>query len=116
LTTLVSFDVTNGASPRAGLVRGSDGNFYGTTPQAFSTNVRGTVFKMTPVLTAVSDGGEFLLSWPTNDVGWTLQTTTDLALSNWSDAAELPALVAGRHVITNGMTNAIQFFRLQRSQ
>src|ERR1019366_4730199 len=48
LTTLVSFDLTNGASPLAGLVQGRDGNFYGTTPQLFGTNDLGTVFKMTP--------------------------------------------------------------------
>ena len=31
LTTLYSFDFTDGANPSAGLVEGSDGNFYGTT-------------------------------------------------------------------------------------
>jgi uncharacterized repeat protein (TIGR03803 family) len=50
LTTLVSFNQTNGASPEAGLVQGSDGNFYGTTafggPGGSDTN--GTVFQMTP--------------------------------------------------------------------
>ena len=31
LTTLVNFTGANGSSPMAGLVQGSDGNFYGTT-------------------------------------------------------------------------------------
>jgi uncharacterized repeat protein (TIGR03803 family) len=47
LTTLWQFNGTNGAQPRAGLVRGDDGNFYGTTFYG-GTNNDGTVFKITP--------------------------------------------------------------------
>jgi uncharacterized repeat protein (TIGR03803 family) len=46
LTTLHSFDTTDGASPYAGLVQGIDGNFYGTT-EAGGANGFGTVFKIT---------------------------------------------------------------------
>jgi uncharacterized repeat protein (TIGR03803 family) len=56
LTTLVSFNDFNGGHPSAGLVQGSDGNFYGTTYwggdlAAYSSiygDGFGTVFKMTP--------------------------------------------------------------------
>jgi uncharacterized repeat protein (TIGR03803 family) len=47
LTTIVSFNQTNGASPSMVLTQGADGNFYGTTTEggvAFS----GTFFKMSP--------------------------------------------------------------------
>jgi uncharacterized repeat protein (TIGR03803 family) len=48
LTTLVSFNNSNGAYPTAGLVQGGDGNFYGTTSAGGTNGGFGTVFKMTP--------------------------------------------------------------------
>jgi uncharacterized repeat protein (TIGR03803 family) len=49
LTTLHSFDKTDGNSPQAGLVQGTDGNFYGTTVLGGARKgvSYGTVFKMT---------------------------------------------------------------------
>lgn len=51
LTTLYSFcsqaHCTDGAAPRAGLVQGSDGNFYGTA-EGGGAGGGGTVFKITP--------------------------------------------------------------------
>lgn len=46
LTTLVSFNGTNGAKPYAGLALGPDGQLYGTTWQGGSSNA-GTVFRVT---------------------------------------------------------------------
>jgi uncharacterized repeat protein (TIGR03803 family) len=47
-TTLHSFDGTDGASPFAGLVQATNGDFYGTTPPPGGANGEGTVFKITP--------------------------------------------------------------------
>lgn len=47
LTTLHTFDSSDGAIPIGALTEGSDGNFYGTTSVG-GTPQRGTVFKMTP--------------------------------------------------------------------
>jgi uncharacterized repeat protein (TIGR03803 family) len=55
LTTLYSFDLTDGAFPGAGLVQGTDGSFYGTTENGGARLYEcgsifgcGTVFKITP--------------------------------------------------------------------
>jgi uncharacterized repeat protein (TIGR03803 family) len=46
LTTLHSFDGTDGSNPYAGLVLATDGNFYGTTV-AGGAHEEGTIFKIT---------------------------------------------------------------------
>jgi uncharacterized repeat protein (TIGR03803 family) len=52
LTTLHSFDRTDGFYPHAGLVQGADGDFYGTTLYGGASSACesgcGTVFKITP--------------------------------------------------------------------
>lgn len=48
LTTLVSFNGTNGRHPLAALLPASDGNFYGTTADGGTNGDNGTVFQMTP--------------------------------------------------------------------
>jgi uncharacterized repeat protein (TIGR03803 family) len=51
-TSIVNFDLTNGAGANAGLVQGTDGNFYGVTGLGGSSNNCtlgcGTVFKIIP--------------------------------------------------------------------
>ena len=48
LTTLHSFDSTDGANPSGGLVQAPDGSFYGTTYAGGIFGSSGTVFKISP--------------------------------------------------------------------
>ncbi len=59
-TSLFSFSGANGSGPAASLVRGSDGNFYGTTQFGGTNGDNGTVFRITPagtLATLYSFGG-----------------------------------------------------------
>ncbi|HEV2211432.1 MAG TPA: choice-of-anchor tandem repeat GloVer-containing protein [Verrucomicrobiae bacterium] len=66
LTTLVSFNGTNGANPRS-VVQGTNGDFYGTTQYGGSDNL-GTVFEMAPdgVLTTLVSFNGFNGANPTS--------------------------------------------------
>jgi uncharacterized repeat protein (TIGR03803 family) len=59
LTTLHSFDRTDGASPYAGLVQATSGDFYGTTDEGGANNY-GTVFRLAAGL------GPFVKTQPTS--------------------------------------------------
>lgn len=48
LTTLHSFELTDGETPQAGLVQGIDGNFYGTTQFGGPPTSSGTLYEITP--------------------------------------------------------------------
>ena len=93
LTTLYSFTGgKDGANPYAGLVQGSDGNFYGTTVRGGTNNNAGTVFKIsaTGALTTLysftggKDGGS-------PQPGW-CRAATAISMARLSVAASTAAM------------------------
>ncbi len=120
LATLYSFSGTNdGANPRAALVQGSDGSFYGTTQNA-GTNNLGTVFRLTvvpPQLAIVPAGANVILSWPTDYVGFTADFTLEFATNLvsptiWQTNSTAPVVIGDQNVVTNPITGTQMFFRL----
>ena len=120
-TSLYSFTGgKDGANPRAGLVQGSDGGFYGTTSGGGQGGA-GTVFRLTivpispPHLILVRSGPNVILTWPTNATDFTLQSTTNLGSSAvWSTNSSVPVVVNGQNVVTNPISGTRQFFRLSQ--
>jgi probable HAF family extracellular repeat protein len=60
-----------------------------------------------------STAHHLVLSWSTNYSGCTLQSSTDLGSTNWTDCAS-PAISGASFVVTNSMSAGAQFFRLKR--
>jgi uncharacterized repeat protein (TIGR03803 family) len=92
LTTLVSFDGLNGAYPLAGLVRTTDGSFYGTTGNG-GTDGYGTIFRLSPaaspapVFQPVTQTGAMLtLTWSAVAGRiYQIQFKTNLDQANWNN-------------------------------
>lgn len=91
LTTLHSFNHTNGASPAAPLILGADGDFYGTTENG-GANDRGSVFRLRltvppPVFEQVTATGNSLaLTWRSvAGEMYQIQFRTNLNQTDWLD-------------------------------
>jgi hypothetical protein len=74
----------------------------------------------TPQLAITPSGGNFILSWPTNYVGfdyngYSLQSTTNLRSSAaWASNSFAPVVVNGQNTVTNPISGTQQFFRLSQ--
>jgi len=116
LRILVSLVGATGKNPQAGLVQGSDGDFYGTTSGGGAGGA-GTVFRLTivPEFQAVTLTNSTLnLTWSTEAGGvYQLQSISDLSSTNWTNLGS-PATAAGATLsTTDSVTNAPQrFYRL----
>jgi hypothetical protein len=54
-----------------------------------------------------------ILTWPTNAVGFTLQSTTNLSSpSVWVTNSPAPVVIGGQNTVTNPISGTQQFYRL----
>lgn len=114
-TVLKHYNHSDGNGPTGNLVR--DGNvLYGTTAGGGAMGF-GTVFSLTlpgpPQLTMVRSAGSAILSWPTNALGFTLQSTTNLnSPAGWSTVSTPPVIINGQHTVTDPISGLQNFYRL----
>jgi len=70
-------------------------------------------FSFPPLLTVIPDGANVILTWPTNAVGFTLQSTTNLVPPTvWNTNSPAPTVADGQNAVTNPITGPQQFYRL----
>ena len=116
-TTLHTFtNSPDGDSPHAVLIL-SGNTLYGTTSGG-GTNGNGMVFSLslpTPPLTIIVSGTNAIVTWPTNVLVFTLQSTTSLVPPTvWTTVSPPPYAVIGtNNVVTNTISGTQQqFYRL----
>jgi uncharacterized repeat protein (TIGR03803 family) len=97
----------------------SDNNVYGIGNEGrFSSDlILGLSFA--PELTITASASNIVLSWPTNYsgfdyTGYRLQSTTNLGSPVWTTNLAGPAVLNGQCVVTNTISGALQFFRLNQ--
>jgi hypothetical protein len=66
-------------------------------------------------LTITSSGTNVILTWPTNAVGFTLQSAMNLGSpAVWATNSPAPVVIDGQNVVTNPLSGPQQFYRLRQ--
>jgi hypothetical protein len=65
-----------------------------------------------PTLLINSANTNVVLTWPTNAIGFTLQSTTNLAPAVWNPVSPAPVIVNTNNVVTNAISGTQMFYQL----
>jgi hypothetical protein len=97
----------------AGLVL--SGNVLFGTTQAAGGVYTGTVYALSlpivPALGASTVGNQIVFSWPTNAMGYALQSADSLT-GGWSNVTSGTTIIGTNYVFTPAMNSSSAFFRL----
>jgi uncharacterized repeat protein (TIGR03803 family) len=113
-----AFTNIDGARPLAGLILSSN-TLYGTASTGGFFG-KGTVFSISlqiplPQMAITLSGTNSTLQWPTNAIGFTLHSTTNLVPPEvWTPVSQAPVIVNGQYTVTNLMSDSQRFFRLSQ--
>jgi hypothetical protein len=89
------------------------GNYSLVVANGFSSALFGFVIQ--PKLAIIPSGTNVILTWPTNAIGFTLQSSTNLGPpAIWNTNLPLPFVVNGQNVVTNQMSGTPMFFQLSQ--
>src|ERR1035441_7594918 len=109
--------IASGISADGNTIVGTD--YYSTSDFDYELGYVATLpglIGVSPVLSInswSSAAHHLVLSWSTNYTGCTLQSSTNLGSTNWTDCAS-PTVSGASFVVTNSMSAGAQFFRLKR--
>jgi len=102
------------AATLATVATDTDGNLTGLpSSEAYG----GFISKSTtpPQLAISRSGASFVLTWPTNAAGFTLQSTTNVvAPAVWITNSPSPVVVNGQNTVTNPISGPHMFYRLSQ--
>ena len=114
-SVLHQFNGEDGFLLLAGVIADGQGNLYGTTEFGGGGN-SGTVFSLPipgPQLAIARSGTSVVLTWSTNDLGYTLESAPALGPpAVWSTASPPPVVVNSVNTVTNPISGTAKFYRL----
>jgi hypothetical protein len=67
-----------------------------------------------PILNIMMVGDKVVVSWPTNEMGFTLETSSNLPPTIWTSNAAPPAVSGGHFTATNAVLDGHRFYRLRK--
>jgi hypothetical protein len=71
------------------------------------------VIPLPPAIALLRSGNNVILSWPTTFTGFTLQSASNSVTAGpWATVTNVPAIVNGQYMVTNGTSGARKFYRL----
>jgi len=119
LTTLFSFNVTNGLRPSGELVQSTDGNFYGTTASGGTNQGWGNIFKFSippppSFQNIIQTNGSLIFFWQAvTGQTYQVQYNSNLNTTNWNNFGS--AFTATNKTVTNtdnSLSDNSRFYRI----